>query len=115
RFSRDWSSDVCSSDLRCKADDQYGDNCEACGATYSPTELINPRSAISGATPVEAQSTHYFFKLPEFTEFLKEWTRSGTLQPQIANKLAEWLDAGLQEWDMSCDAPYSIGRASWRE
>jgi len=91
---------------RCKADDQYGDNCEACGATYSPTELINPRSAISGATPVEAQSTHYFFKLPEFTEFLKEWTRSGTLQPQIANKLAEWLDAGLQEWDISRDAPY---------
>src|SRR5690606_20068415 len=91
---------------RCKAEDQYGDNCEACGATYSPTELINPRSAISGATPVEAQSTHYFFKLPEFTEFLKEWTRSGTLQPQIANKLAEWLDSGLQEWDISRDAPY---------
>lgn len=91
---------------RCKAEDQYGDNCENCSATYSPMELINPRSAISGATPVEKESTHFFFKLPDFQDFLKEWTRSGTLQPQIANKLAEWLDAGLQEWDISRDAPY---------
>ncbi|WP_237134282.1 methionine--tRNA ligase [Pseudohongiella sp. O18] len=91
---------------KCKADDQYGDNCEACGATYSPAELINPRSTLSGATPVEKDSEHYFFKLPEFTEFLKSWTRSGTLQEQVANKLAEWLEGGLQEWDISRDAPY---------
>jgi methionyl-tRNA synthetase len=91
---------------KCKTEDQYGDNCEACGATYSPAELINPKSAISGATPIEKSSTHFFFKLPEFTEFLKTWTRSGTLQPQIANKLSEWLDSGLQEWDISRDAPY---------
>ncbi len=91
---------------KCKAEDQYGDNCEVCSATYTPMELINPRSAISGATPVEKESEHFFFKLPEFEEFLKTWTRSGTLQPQIANKLAEWLDSGLQEWDISRDAPY---------
>jgi methionyl-tRNA synthetase len=91
---------------KCKTEDQYGDNCEACGATYSPAELINPKSAISGATPIEKSSTHFFFKLPEFEEFLKTWTRSGTLQPQIANKLSEWLDSGLQEWDISRDAPY---------
>ncbi len=91
---------------KCKTEDQYGDNCEACGATYSPAELINPKSAISGATPIEKESEHFFFRLPEFSDFLKEWTRSGTLQPQIANKLAEWLDSGLQEWDISRDAPY---------
>ena len=91
---------------KCKTDDQYGDNCEACGATYTPAELINPRSAVSGATPIEKESEHYFFKLPEFTDFLTKWTRSGALQPQVANKLAEWLDAGLQEWDISRDAPY---------
>jgi len=91
---------------KCKTPDQYGDNCEACGATYTPTELIDPVSAISGATPVEKESEHFFFRLPEFSEYLKEWTRSGTLQPQIANKLSEWLDAGLQEWDISRDAPY---------
>ena len=91
---------------KCKTEDQYGDNCEACGATYTPTDLINPVSAISGATPVEKASTHYFFKLPEFTEFLKTWTRSGHVQPEIANKLSEWLDSGLQEWDISRDAPY---------
>lgn len=91
---------------KCKTEDQYGDNCEACGATYSPAELIDPKSAISGATPIEKESEHFFFKLPEFQGFLSEWTRSGTLQPQIANKLAEWLDAGLQEWDISRDAPY---------
>ena len=91
---------------KCKTEDQYGDNCESCGATYSPMDLINPVSAISGATPVEKDSVHFFFKLPEFQEFLAQWTRSGTLQDQIANKLAEWLDAGLQEWDISRDAPY---------
>lgn len=91
---------------KCKTDDQYGDNCEACGATYTPADLINPKSTISGATPVEKQSTHYFFTLPDFTELLTEWTRSGRLQEQIANKLGEWLDAGLQQWDISRDAPY---------
>jgi len=91
---------------KCKAEDQYGDNCEVCAATYNPMDLINPKSAISGATPVEKDSEHFFFKLPEFSDFLKDWTRSGTLQPQIANKLSEWLDAGLQEWDISRDAPY---------
>ena len=90
----------------CKSEDQYGDNCEVCGATYTPMELIDPRSAISGAAPVEKASEHYFFRLPQFEGFLREWTRSGTLQPQVANKLAEWLDAGLQEWDISRDAPY---------
>jgi methionyl-tRNA synthetase len=91
---------------KCKAEDQYGDNCEVCGATYSPTDLINPVSALSGTTPIEKQSTHYFFKLPEFTEFLKSWTRSGTVQDEVANKLGEWLESGLQEWDISRDAPY---------
>lgn len=91
---------------KCKTPDQYGDNCEACGATYSPTDLIDAHSALSGATPVDKQSEHYFFTLPAFNDMLREWTNSGTLQPQIANKLAEWLDAGLQEWDISRDAPY---------
>jgi len=91
---------------KCKTDDQYGDNCEACGATYTPAELINPRSAISGATPIEKSSTHFFFKLGDFENLLRKWTDSDALQPQIANKLREWLDAGLQSWDISRDAPY---------
>jgi methionyl-tRNA synthetase len=91
---------------RCKTADQYGDNCEACGATYSPADLIDPVSVLSGTTPVNKQSVHHFFTLPAFTDMLKAWTNSGTLQPQIANKLKEWLDAGLQEWDISRDAPY---------
>lgn len=91
---------------KCKTEGQYGDNCEACGATYDATELINPVSKISGATPVLKASTHIFFALSNFTEFLTEWTRSGTLNVQVANKLAEWLDAGLQDWDISRDAPY---------
>tara|TARA_B100000767_G_scaffold240355_1_gene236081 strand:- start:20 stop:1708 length:1689 start_codon:yes stop_codon:yes gene_type:complete len=91
---------------KCKTEDQYGDNCEACGATYSPADLIKPKSAISGATPIQKDSTHLFFKLPDFEKMLKEWTRSGSLQTEIANKLAEWLDSGLQQWDISRDAPY---------
>ena len=91
---------------KCDAEDQYGDNCEVCGATYTPAELKKPYSVISGATPVEKESEHFFFKLPDFQEFLKDWTRSGTLQDEVANKLAEWLDSGLQEWDISRDAPY---------
>ena len=91
---------------RCKTEDQYGDNCEACGATYSPLELIDPVSALSGAVPVEKASTHFFFTLPDFTEMLRDWLDSGTLQSQVANKLKEWLEAGLQAWDISRDAPY---------
>ena len=91
---------------KCKTPDQYGDNCEACGATYTPAELINPVSAISGATPEVRSSTHYFFKLPDFAEFLKSWVHPGHVQPQIANKLQEWFEAGLNEWDISRDAPY---------
>jgi methionyl-tRNA synthetase len=91
---------------KCKAENQYGDNCEVCASTYAATDLIDPRSTISGATPIPKDSVHYFFKLPEFTAMLKDWTRSGTLAPSIANKLAEWLDGGLQEWDISRDAPY---------
>lgn len=91
---------------KCKAEDQYGDNCEVCSSTYAATDLINPRSTISGAAPVLKDSTHFFFKLPEFTQMLKDWTRSGVLVPAVANKLAEWLEGGLQEWDISRDAPY---------
>ncbi len=91
---------------RCGAGDQYGDNCEVCGATYSPTELKNPVSAISGATPVEKESEHYFFDLGAFENMLKEWTSGEHIQPQIAHKLNEWFDAGLRDWDISRDAPY---------
>ncbi|MDD7805941.1 MAG: methionine--tRNA ligase [Endozoicomonas sp. (ex Botrylloides leachii)] len=91
---------------KCGATDQYGDNCEKCGATYSPKELKNARSAISGVKPIEKNSEHIFFKLSDSYQFLKQWTRSGTLQDEVANKLAEWLSAGLQDWDISRDAPY---------
>jgi len=91
---------------KCRADDQYGDNCEACGATYTPAELIEPVSAISGATPEVRSSTHYFFKLPDFADFLHGWISDGHVQPQIRNKLMEWFEAGFNEWDISRDAPY---------
>ncbi|MBU2753735.1 methionine--tRNA ligase [Acidithiobacillus sp. CV18-2] len=91
---------------RCKAPDQYGDNCEVCGATYSPTDLLDARSAVSGATPVRRSSEHYFFELGDFTEFLQQWIHSGTLQEEMANKLDEWFTAGLSDWDISRDAPY---------
>ncbi|MFQ3229271.1 MAG: methionyl-tRNA synthetase [Reinekea sp.] len=91
---------------KCKAEDQYGDACEVCSATYEPNELINPKSAYSGATPIEKDSEHYFFDLPQFQDFLQKWTRSGTLQDSVANKLSEWLDSGLKAWDISRDAPY---------
>ncbi|WP_428603467.1 methionine--tRNA ligase [Sedimenticola sp.] len=91
---------------KCGAADQYGDNCEVCGASYSPNELKNPVSAISGATPVDRDSEHYFFKLADFEEMLKNWTRGGHLQAEVANKLDEWFEAGLHEWDISRDAPY---------
>ncbi|MGQ5523236.1 methionine--tRNA ligase [Chitinimonas sp. PSY-7] len=92
---------------KCAAKDQYGDNCEVCGATYAPTELKNPFSAVSGATPELRQSEHYFFKLSECGEFLQDWTRQpGRLQKEAANKMGEWFEAGLQDWDISRDAPY---------
>ena len=91
---------------RCQAPDQYGDSCEQCGATYSPTDLIDPVSVLSGQPPVEKESEHYFFKLGDFEPMLREWTRGGHLQPGIANKLDEWFENGLQDWDISRDAPY---------
>ena len=91
---------------KCKSPDQYGDNCDSCGATYSPTELINPKSAVSGATPVMKDTEHFFFDLPAFEGMLKEWTRSGALQVEMANKLDEWFEQGLQQWDITRDAPY---------
>ncbi|MFS2224521.1 methionine--tRNA ligase [Pantoea sp. B65] len=91
---------------KCKSADQYGDNCEVCGATYSPTELIDPKSVVSGATPVMRDSEHFFFDLPEFSAMLQAWTRSGALQEQVANKMQEWFESGLQQWDISRDAPY---------
>jgi len=91
---------------KCKTEDQYGDNCEACGATYAPADLINPRSALSGAQPIQKENLHYFFKLSSLEDALKEWTQSGSLQPEIANKISEWFADGLQDWDISRDAPY---------
>ena len=91
---------------KCRAPDQYGDNCEACGATYAPADLIDPISALSGATPVNKASDHLFFKLGDFETLLTTWIDSGQLQTPIANKLREWLDNGLQDWDISRDAPY---------
>ncbi|MED5510693.1 MAG: methionine--tRNA ligase [Pseudomonadota bacterium] len=91
---------------KCGAADQYGDNCEACGATYEPTELKNPVSAVSGATPITKESEHYFFKLGDFEKTLREWTHSDHLQPEVTRKLGEWFDSGLQDWDISRDAPY---------
>ncbi len=90
----------------CGAEDQNGDSCDVCGATYSPTEVKNPRSVVSGATPVLKESEHFFFDLPKFEEMLKGWIRSGALQDEMANKLQEWFEEGLQQWDISRDAPY---------
>ncbi len=90
----------------CGAADQYGDSCEVCGATYTPADLKNPRSALSGAEPIEKENLHYFFKLSNFEDMLKEWSGAGHMQIQIAHKLNEWFDAGLREWDISRDAPY---------
>ena len=91
---------------KCGALDQNGDSCDSCGATYSPVELKTPRSVVSGATPVLKDSEHYFFDLPAFEQMLKDWTRSGSLQDEMANKLQEWFTEGLQQWDISRDAPY---------
>ncbi len=91
---------------KCGSSSQYGDNCEVCGATYDATDLINPRSALSETKPILKESEHLFFDLPKYQSFLEHWTGSGTLQPQISNKLKEWLSSGLKAWDISRDAPY---------
>ena len=91
---------------RCSAENQPGDNCDACGATYAATDLKNARSVLSDATPILKTSTHYFFDLAKFESFLRDWTSSGTVPIDVANKLNEWLEAGLKPWDISRDAPY---------
>ena len=91
---------------KCKAADQYGDNCEVCGTTYDTTDLIDPYSVLSGKPPVERESEHYFFKVSDFEEMLSEWKNSDALQPEIANKLNEWFEAGIIDWDISRDKPY---------
>jgi len=90
---------------KCGAEDQYGDNCEVCGATYDAGELKNPRSVLSGAAPVKKESEHYFFKLSDFADMLHGYLQKAT-QPEVANKMNEWLEAGLKDWDISRDAPY---------
>jgi methionyl-tRNA synthetase len=91
---------------KCGAEDQYGDNCEVCGATYDPTELKNPVSAVSGAAPIEKDSEQYFFKLSDFSDMLQQWLKAGHVQSEVANKLEEWFEEGLQDWDISRNAPY---------
>ncbi len=91
---------------KCSAKDQYGDSCEACGATYTPLDLKNPLSVVSGVKPIEKESEHYFFKLENYAEFLQQWTRAGHLQDQMTNKLNEWFESGLRQWDISRDGPY---------
>jgi methionyl-tRNA synthetase len=91
---------------RCGSPDQYGDSCEVCGATYSPTDLKNPVSVLSGARPIYKESEHYFVKLQDFEAMLRAWVHGGFLQPEVVNKLEEWFAQGLREWDISRDAPY---------
>jgi methionyl-tRNA synthetase len=91
---------------KCHAKDQYGDNCEVCGATYTPADLIDPFSSVSGATPIQKENLHYFFKLNDFKEMLEQWINQENLQPEITNKLKEWFESGLNNWDISRDAPY---------
>jgi len=91
---------------RCKSEDQYGDACEVCGATYSPNDLIDPVSVLSDKPPVWRESEHYFFKLSEFSERLRTWIEKANLHQNITSKLEEWFEAGLQDWDISRDAPY---------
>lgn len=90
----------------CKTPDQYGDNCEACGSTYSPLDLTNPISVLSGVTPIAKESEHYFFKVSSYTDFLRDWITSGHLQTEVSNKLLEWFKEGLHDLDISRDAPY---------
>ncbi len=91
---------------RCGAAEQYGDSCESCGATYSPGDLKNPVSVLSGTTPSERESEHFFFRLGDFEEMLKTWVASGRLHESVSRKLEEWFEAGLKDWDISRDAPY---------
>jgi len=91
---------------KCGAEDQYGDNCEVCGATYDTTDLKKPYSVVSGATPIKKDTEHFFFKLGDFEAMLKEWTTAGHVQSEIANKLNEWFESGLKDWDITRDAPY---------
>ncbi|MGB5252937.1 MAG: methionine--tRNA ligase [Sedimenticolaceae bacterium] len=91
---------------KCGAEDQYGDSCEVCGATYAPTDLRNPVSVVSGSTPIERDSEHLFFKLGNFEKVLRDWHKAGHVQAEVANKLNEWFEAGLNDWDISRDAPY---------
>ena len=91
---------------KCGAPDQYGDNCEVCGAAYAPTDLKNPRSAVSGAVPELRESEHYFFQLGDFEAFLRDWLKGDSAHPAVKAKLMEWVDGGLRDWDISRDAPY---------
>ena len=91
---------------KCGAEDQNGDSCDVCSATYATTEVLNPRSVVSGATPILKDSEHYFFDLPKFSDMLQTWIKSGTVQAEMVNKLQEWFEQGLQQWDISRDAPY---------
>ncbi|HWS73754.1 MAG TPA: methionine--tRNA ligase, partial [Quisquiliibacterium sp.] len=91
---------------KCGALDQYGDSCESCGATYTPADLVDPVSVVSGTPPVQRESEHLFFKLGDFEQWLREWTGAGRLQPAVTAKLDEWFGAGLRDWDISRDAPY---------
>ncbi len=91
---------------RCKSQDQYGDACEVCGATYSPEDLIDPKSVLSGTTPVKRESEHHFFRLSDYEERLRRWMSDATLDRNVVAKLEEWFEAGLQDWDISRDAPY---------
>ncbi len=90
----------------CRTPDQYGDSCENCSGTYTPLDMIDPVSVVTGTRPVARESEHIFFRLGDFEAMLREWTRSGALQPEVANKLEEWFEAGLRDWDISRDAPY---------
>jgi len=90
----------------CKAPDQYGDNCENCGSTYSPMDLGNPISVVTGSTPIAKESEHYFFKLSNYTDFLREWITAGHLQSEVSNKLLEWFKEGLHDLDITRDTPY---------
>ena len=91
---------------KCGAKDQYGDSCEECGATYSSTEIVNPISIVSNSSPITKKTEHFFFKLSDYEDFLKEWISSDTTQLEIKNKLSEWLSDGLADWDITRDKPY---------
>ena len=90
----------------CKTPEQYGDSCENCSGTYTPLDLIDPVSVVTGTRPVARDSEHIFFRLGDFEPMLRQWIRSGTVRPEVANKLDEWFEAGLRDWDISRDAPY---------